>query len=49
MGKFIRGIIERLKVEQDCSTCNGTGEVYNGSEWVTCGSCGGSGTITVEV
>lgn len=38
-----------MKIEEDCGTCNGVGEVNKNGEWTTCGTCHGTGTVTKTV
>lgn len=44
-----------MKIEEDCGTCNGVGEVPDGRDsdgnqkWKQCGTCHGNGTVTKTV
>jgi hypothetical protein len=39
-----------MKVERDCGTCSGVGEVPDGKGggWKTCGTCKGTGIVVEE-
>lgn len=39
-----------VKIERDCSKCNGLGEVFvPGDLWKRCSECNGTGTVTRTV